>query len=154
MDRRHRVKNKAHDRHNALLASKAYQEFNRDAEELSDWIKEKYVTATDESWRDLTNLLPKLQKHQAFEAELKANNDRLAVTNQIGEAMLAERHYESEAIASTLKQLNSEWTELSDKARDKGLNLRQAAQQVRACVQFIRAYFAVIVHIQCTCYYI
>ena len=28
-----------------------------------------------------------------------------------------------------MQQLNSEWTELSDKARDKGLKLRQAAQQ-------------------------
>ena len=52
--------------------------------QLSDWIKEKYVTATDESWRDMTNLLPKLQKHQAFEAELKTNKDRLDVINQVG----------------------------------------------------------------------
>ena len=74
---------RAQERHEALLSSKAYQEFTRDATELSDWIKEKYVTATDESWRDLTNLLPKLQKHQAFEAELKANNDRLQVVNQV-----------------------------------------------------------------------
>ena len=51
--------------------------------QLSDWIQEKYKTATDESYRDLTNLLPKLQKHQAFEAELKANNDRLDVINQV-----------------------------------------------------------------------
>ena len=51
--------------------------------QLSDWIKEKYQTATDESYRDLTNLLPKLQKHQAFEAELKANNDRLGEINQV-----------------------------------------------------------------------
>ncbi len=51
--------------------------------QLSDWIREKYQTATDESYRELTNLLPKLQKHQAFEAELKANNDRLDVVNQV-----------------------------------------------------------------------
>ena len=51
--------------------------------QLSDWIKEKYQTATDESYRDLTNLLPKLQKHQAFEAELKANNDRLGEINKV-----------------------------------------------------------------------
>ena len=86
-ERRDRVKSKARDRHNALLASKAYQEFCRDAEELSDWIKEKYETATDESYRDLTNLLPKLQKHQAFEAELNANAERLEVVNQVCEGM-------------------------------------------------------------------
>ena len=131
MERRHRVKNKAHERHEALLASKAYQEFHRDAEELSDWIKEKYVTACDESWRDLTNLLPKLQKHQAFEAELKANNDRVTTINQTGDVMMRAEHYASPEIASTLQQLNGEWRELNDKAHDKGLKLRQAAQQVR-----------------------
>lgn len=51
--------------------------------QLSDWVKEKYQTATDESYRDLTNLLPKLQKHQAFESELKANSDRLEVVNRV-----------------------------------------------------------------------
>ena len=46
-------------------------------------MKEKYKTATDESYRDLTNLQAKLQKHQAFEAELKANNERLNYLNQV-----------------------------------------------------------------------
>ena len=51
--------------------------------QLSDWVQEKYQTANDESWRDLTNLLPKLQKHQAFEAELKANEERLGHINEV-----------------------------------------------------------------------
>ena len=51
--------------------------------QLSDWMKEKYQTATDESYRDLTNIPAKLQKHQAFEAELKANNDRLKDLNKV-----------------------------------------------------------------------
>ena len=46
-------------------------------------MKEKYQTATDESYRDLTNIPAKLQKHQAFEAELKANNDRLKDLNKV-----------------------------------------------------------------------
>jgi len=50
---------------------------------LSDWIKEKYQTATDESYRDLTNLLPKLKKHQAFEAELQANKRTLDAINKV-----------------------------------------------------------------------
>ena len=51
--------------------------------QLSDWVKDKYKTATDESYRDLTNLLPKLQKHQAFEAELKANKEILGQVNEV-----------------------------------------------------------------------
>lgn len=51
--------------------------------QLSDWIKEKYKTATDESYRDLANLHEKLKKHQAFEAEIKANNERLKDLNNV-----------------------------------------------------------------------
>ena len=35
------------------------------------------TVASDESYRDHTNLLGKLQKHQAFEAELTANSERV-----------------------------------------------------------------------------
>ena len=41
------------------------------------WISEKLQTASDESYRDPTNLQSKLQKHQAFEAELSANKGRV-----------------------------------------------------------------------------
>ena len=51
--------------------------------QLSQWMKEKYQTATDESYRDLGNLQEKLKKHQAFELELKANNDRLNQLNEV-----------------------------------------------------------------------
>lgn len=51
-------------------------------------MKEKYKTATDESYRDLSNIVGKLQKHQAFEAELKANNDRLKDLNQVKSRIL------------------------------------------------------------------
>lgn len=40
---------------------------------MNVWIREKMKIATDESYRELTNLQSKLQKHQAFEAELLAN---------------------------------------------------------------------------------
>ena len=40
-------------------------------------------TASDESYRDLTNLERKLQKHEAFEAELKANAERLDAINKV-----------------------------------------------------------------------
>ena len=39
------------------------------------WIQEKLQIATDESFRDLTNIQRKLQRHQAFEAEIAANKD-------------------------------------------------------------------------------
>ena len=41
------------------------------------WIGEKVTVASDESYRDPTNLQRKLQTHQAFEAELSANSGRV-----------------------------------------------------------------------------
>ena len=45
--------------------------------QVSGWINEKLQLALDESYRDPTNLQAKLQKHQAFEAELAANRNRV-----------------------------------------------------------------------------
>ena len=44
---------------------------------VGDWIHDKLTVATDEAYRDPTNLQSKLQKHQAFEAELSSNKDRV-----------------------------------------------------------------------------
>ena len=46
-------------------------------------MREKHKTATDESYRDLSNLPEKLKKHQAFEAEIKANDERLNHLNDV-----------------------------------------------------------------------
>lgn len=64
---------------------------------LSDWIKEKYKTATDESYRDLANLHEKLKKHQAFEAEIKANNERLKDLNNV--SLWTDQHSNSDLSA-------------------------------------------------------
>ncbi|XP_078592218.1 spectrin beta chain, non-erythrocytic 5-like isoform X2 [Branchiostoma floridae x Branchiostoma japonicum] len=129
VERRKKVKGKAKDRRAALQASLTYQEFLRDVEELSQWIREKYKAATDESYRDLTNLQGKLQKHEAFEAELRANTERLDRANQAGKALVAERHYARKEIQETLRDLNTQWADLYDRSSDKGVKLRQAAQQ-------------------------
>ncbi|XP_066281028.1 spectrin beta chain, non-erythrocytic 5-like isoform X2 [Branchiostoma lanceolatum] len=129
VERRKKVKGRTKDRRAALQASLTYQEFLRDVEELSQWIREKYKAATDESYRDLTNLQGKLQKHEAFEAELRANTERLDRANQAGKALVAERHYAKKEIQETLRDLNTQWADLYDRSSDKGVKLRQAAQQ-------------------------
>lgn len=44
------------DRRNKLEDSRRYQYFKRDADELESWIYEKLQTASDESYKDPTNL--------------------------------------------------------------------------------------------------
>ena len=53
-----------------LEESRRFQYFRRDADELESWILEKLQGASDENYRDPTNLQAKIQKHQAFEAEV------------------------------------------------------------------------------------
>lgn len=85
--------------------------------------------ATDESYRDLTNLLPKLQKHQALEAEIKTNKGRLDNINRTGKDLIRQGHYGTPEIKETLNNVNDQWNRLDEKAKDKGMKLRQAAQQ-------------------------
>jgi len=46
-------------------------------------VGEKMQVASDESYRDPTNLQGKLQKHQAFEAEIMANHKRVDVVSSV-----------------------------------------------------------------------
>ena len=60
------------------------QEFQRDADELLLWMEEKFKIAEDESYRDPTNILQKLKRHEAAEKEMQANQvwlDRLVQVN-------------------------------------------------------------------------
>ncbi|KAM7376448.1 hypothetical protein PAMP_006181 [Pampus punctatissimus] len=68
-----RLKESSRQRRSLLLASKKYQEFQRDADELLLWMEEKFKVAEDESYRDPTNILRKLKRHEAAEKEMQAN---------------------------------------------------------------------------------
>ena len=61
-----------------LEESRRFQYFRRDADELESWIYEKLQAASDENYKDPTNLQAKIQKHQAFEAEV-CNQDTVGI---------------------------------------------------------------------------
>ena len=50
------------------------------------WISEKLQMAMEESYKDPSNIQSKHQKHQAFEAELAANADRIQTTIKMGQS--------------------------------------------------------------------
>uniref|UniRef100_A0A3B4GB01 Spectrin beta chain, non-erythrocytic 5-like n=1 Tax=Pundamilia nyererei TaxID=303518 RepID=A0A3B4GB01_9CICH len=124
-----RLKESCRKRRNLLLDSKKYQEFQRDADELLLWMEEKFKVAEDESYRDPTNILWKLKKHEAAEKEMQANQVWLDRLVQLGEEMIAEEHYNSQSISRKSSQLTSQWKRLQDKMADRGDRLRQAGQQ-------------------------
>jgi spectrin beta len=81
--RRAAVKEAAAARQAALDASHKFQDFSADVDDLRSWMADKLKTASDESYRDLTNLERKLQKHEAFERELHANEGQLRTVNKV-----------------------------------------------------------------------
>ncbi|XP_066550797.1 spectrin beta chain, non-erythrocytic 5 [Amia ocellicauda] len=112
-----------------LLASKKFQEFNRDAAELLLWMEEKFEIARDESYRDPTNILRKLKRHEAAEREMRANQVRVDKLREVGEAMLSETHPQRQAIQQTVGQVCGRWGELQEKMSERGDKMRQAGQQ-------------------------
>ncbi len=81
--RRKAVKRSAAVRRAALMASRNFQCFQADVSDLNCWLADKLKTASDESYRDLSNIERKLQKHEAFERELRANEGQLRSINKV-----------------------------------------------------------------------
>ncbi|XP_078606063.1 spectrin alpha chain, non-erythrocytic 1-like isoform X24 [Branchiostoma floridae x Branchiostoma japonicum] len=121
-------------RRQRLQDSRRYLYFKRDADELEKWIVEKLQIAAEESYKDPTNLQGKLQKHQAFEAEVQANSNAIMVLDTTGQEMISESHFRSEDIQATLDELHRLWDLLMMKLADKGVKLMQAMK----LVQFLR----------------
>ncbi|XP_059141379.1 spectrin alpha chain-like isoform X3 [Physella acuta] len=122
------------DRKHNLEDSRRYQYFKRDADELESWINEKLQTASDESYRDPTNLQAKIQKHQAFEAEVSAHANAIQSLDDIGYEMINQGHFASEIIQDRLDELHRLWALLLARLADKGTKLQQALK----LVQFMR----------------
>ncbi|KFP61901.1 Spectrin beta chain, non-erythrocytic 5, partial [Cariama cristata] len=112
-----------------LLDSLQLQEFNRDAAELLVWMEEKYKIASDESYRDPTNVLRKLKWHEAAEKEMMANEEHFATLIKKGNQLIQDNHYAAVSIQKEMSELQKKWKELYGKMIERGDKLRQAGQQ-------------------------
>ncbi|XP_047920914.1 spectrin beta chain, non-erythrocytic 5 [Anser cygnoides] len=117
------------ERKQRLLDSLQLQEFNRDAAELLIWMEEKYKIASDESYRDPTNVLRKLKWHEAAEKEMMANEKHFATLIKKGNQMVQDGHYAAVSIQNKMSELQKKWKELYGKMIERGDKLRQAGQQ-------------------------
>jgi len=122
-------KSEAHNKRDKLEDSRRFQYFKRDADELEGWIylQEKLQAASDESYKDPTNLQAKIQKHQAFEAEVAAHSDAIVLLDNTGSEMIAQHHFASDVICKRLEELHRLWELLLPRLTDKSLKLQQAA---------------------------
>ncbi|KNC25934.1 hypothetical protein FF38_03695, partial [Lucilia cuprina] len=126
--KRKAVKDKAFERKRSLQASKDFHKFAAEADDLDAWLKDKTKIAGDENYRDLTNLPRKLQKHKAFERELRANEGQLRNVNKDSEQLIAANNRKPE-VEKRVSDLNKKWKDLLILSEDKGRKLEQAASQ-------------------------
>ncbi|XP_066994170.1 spectrin alpha chain isoform X4 [Anabrus simplex] len=127
-------KSEARSKREKLEDSRRFQYFKRDADELESWINEKLQAASDESYKDPTNLQAKIQKHQAFEAEVAAHSNAIVVLDNTGMEMINQAHFNSDIIRKRLDDLHRLWELLLSKLAEKGMKLQQAL----VLVQFLR----------------
>ncbi|KAK0179706.1 hypothetical protein PV327_005434 [Microctonus hyperodae] len=127
-------KSEARNKRDKLEDSRRFQYFKRDADELEGWIYEKLQAASDENYKDPTNLQAKIQKHQAFEAEVAAHSNAIVLLDNTGSEMIKQHHFSSDMIRKRLEALHRLWELLLSRLADKGLKLQQAL----VLVQFIR----------------
>jgi len=107
------------------------QQFSRDADEIENWIAEKLQLATEESYKDPANIQSKHQKHQAFEAELAANADRIQSVLAMGGNLIDKNQCSGseEAVQKRLTQIADQWEYLTQKTTEKSLKLKEANKQ-------------------------
>ncbi|XP_018608375.1 spectrin alpha chain, non-erythrocytic 1-like isoform X4 [Scleropages formosus] len=129
LNRRNALHDRAQSRRAALEDSFQLQQFFRDSDELTSWINEKMKTATDEAYKDPSNLQGKVQKHQAFEAELSANQSRVDGLQTSGQDLIDRQHYAADEVSSRMDEVKNQWKMLQEAAELKGIKLREANQQ-------------------------
>ncbi|KAA0719870.1 Spectrin alpha chain, non-erythrocytic 1 [Triplophysa tibetana] len=129
LSRRNALHERAQFRRTSLEDSFHLQQFFRDSDELKSWINEKMKTATDEAYKDPSNLQGKVQKHQAFEAELSANQSRIDALQKSGQELVDREHYATTEVSTRMDEVSSQWKKLLEATELKGIKLREANQQ-------------------------
>ncbi|XP_019374606.1 PREDICTED: spectrin beta chain, non-erythrocytic 5 [Gavialis gangeticus] len=123
------LKQSSDQRKQKLLASLQLQEFNHDVAELLIWMEEKYKIASDESYRDPTNILRKLKWHEAAEKEMMAHKEHFAELLKTGNQLIRDGHYAADSIQANISELKKKWEKLYNRMIERGDKLRQAGQQ-------------------------
>jgi len=119
-----------------LEDAKQFLLFKNEADELELWIQEKLKTASDENYKDPTNLQAKLQRHLAFDEEINAHKHTLDQLDNSGGNMIVDGHYKSDDIQKILDNLHRLWDLLMQKSADKRRKLEDALK----LLQFLREY--------------
>ena len=89
-------------------------------------MNEKIQLVSDDSYKDLTNLVSKIQKHATLEAEILANHSRVVSITTQADDMLRDSHFASDEIQRHIQNLEDLWQKLMDQTNDKKTKLNDA----------------------------
>lgn len=106
------------------------QQFLRDCDEVDEWIQEKHITAQDETYRSAKTVHSKWTRHQAFEAEIAANKERLHNLQKAGEELAKEKPEYADVIKPKLEELADHFDVLEQTTKEKGERLFDANREV------------------------
>ena len=131
IDRRAKVKALSQERRKKLSNALLYTQYVRDVAEAEAWIneKQKKLEATSGSFADVTNIeekIKRLQKHQAFQAEISANEGRIQEIKDKGETLIQKKHESSKEVNDALKRLLEAWQNLLSAVDAQGKGLEEA----------------------------
>merc|ERR1712051_736393 len=85
----------------------------------------------EESYKDPANIQSKHKKHEAFEAELAANADRIETVLKMGQKLIENRKCSGseEAVQQRLEMISEQWETLTKKTSEKSMKLKEANRQ-------------------------
>lgn len=129
-ERRNANKEKAHQQMETLKDQLQLHQFLQDCEELGEWVQEKKFTAQDETYRSAKTVHSKWTRHQAFEAEIASNKDRLLRVQQSGSELMKEKPELAELVGPKISDLGQQFEDLEETTSNKGERLFDANREV------------------------
>lgn len=131
LERRQKVKHLCTLRRQKLDDALLYARFVRDCAEAESWIteKRKKLEADDGNNSDvdvLENKIKKLQKHQALQAEVAANQERIVDIKKTGELLIEKNHENLTEIKDAVSKVLAAWRDLLKELDQRGRGLEEA----------------------------
>ncbi|CAF3598148.1 unnamed protein product [Rotaria socialis] len=111
-----------------LQESLQYFQFIQDCDDLKEWLDMKTLQAQDDTYRDTANIHTKYLRHQAFQAEISSNKERLSALKRHAEQLREEHPQQIDftVIDQRINELDDSWSKLEEITREKGERLFDA----------------------------
>lgn len=122
-------RDRAVDLHERLKNQVKLHEFLQDLEELNEWVQEKSLLAREDTYRTAKTVHSKWTRHQAFEAEIAANKERLHEAEKAAQDIMAEKPEFKEIISPKLEDLGKHFENLEETTKEKGAMLFDAKRE-------------------------